>query len=53
MRAKDSFEFFRALAGRRSTAQVLAYDWSGDPAPYLPVLNHFGPLPDEDVIERA
>jgi uncharacterized protein (TIGR03083 family) len=51
VRAKDSFEFFRALAGRRSRAQVLAYDWSGDPAPYLPVLNHFGPLPEQDIIE--
>jgi uncharacterized protein (TIGR03083 family) len=53
VRAKDSFEFFRALAGRRSRAQVLAYDWSGDPAPYLPVLNHFGALPAEDVIEGS
>jgi uncharacterized protein (TIGR03083 family) len=51
VRAKDSFEFFRALAGRRSEAQVLAYDWSGDPAPYLPVLNHFGALPEQDIIE--
>jgi uncharacterized protein (TIGR03083 family) len=53
VRAKDSFELFRALAGRRSTAQVLAYDWSGDATPYLPVLNHFGPLPDADVIETS
>ncbi len=51
VRAPDSFEFFRALAGRRSRAQVLAYDWSGDPTPYLPVLNHFGPLPETDVVE--
>jgi uncharacterized protein (TIGR03083 family) len=51
VRTADSFELFRALAGRRSTAQVLAYDWSGDPAPYLPYLNHFGPLPETDVVE--
>lgn len=51
VRAEDSFEFFRALAGRRGVKQVLAYDWSGDPQPYLPVLNYFGPLPDEDVVE--
>jgi len=51
VRAKDSFEFFRALAGRRGTGQVLGYDWSGDPAPYLPYLNHFGPLPETDVVE--
>ena len=53
VRAKDSFELFRALAGRRGKGQVLGYDWSGDPTPYLPVLNHFGPLPDEDVIEHG
>jgi uncharacterized protein (TIGR03083 family) len=51
VKAGDSFEFFRALAGRRGKDQVLGYDWSGDPAPYLPVLNHFGPLPDADVDE--
>jgi uncharacterized protein (TIGR03083 family) len=51
VRAADSFEFFRALAGRRGRAQVLGYDWSGDPAPYLPVLNHFGELPETDIVE--
>lgn len=51
VKADDSFEFFRALAGRRGVKQVLAYDWSGDPQPYLPVINHFGALPDEDVVE--
>ena len=49
--APDSFELFRALSGRRSRAQVLAYEWDGDPAPYLPVLNRFGPLPERDVVE--
>ena len=51
VRTADSFEFFRALAGRRGVNQVLKYDWTGDPEPYLPVLNHFGPLPEEDIIE--
>jgi uncharacterized protein (TIGR03083 family) len=51
LRVADSFELFRALAGRRGRAQVLAYDWSADPEPYLPVVNHFGPLPEEDVVE--
>lgn len=50
--APDSFELFRALAGRRGVKQVLAYDWDGDPEPYLPLVNHFGPLPDEDVVEQ-
>jgi uncharacterized protein (TIGR03083 family) len=49
--APDSFEWFRALAGRRGRGQVLGYDWSGDPEPYLPLLNHFGPLPEQDVVE--
>ncbi len=48
----DSFEVFRALAGRRGVKQVLAWEWDGDPAPYLPLLNHFGPLPDDDVVEE-
>jgi uncharacterized protein (TIGR03083 family) len=51
VRTKDSFELFRALAGRRGRNQVLGYDWSAEPAPYLPVLNHFGPLPEADVVE--
>lgn len=51
--APDRHELFRALAGRRSRGQVLAYDWSGDPEPYLGMFNHFGPLPDEDVVELA
>lgn len=43
------FEIFRALSGRRGRGQVLGYDWTGDPAPYLPVVNIFGPLPDSDL----
>ena len=38
------FELFRALAGRRSRAQVEGYDWTGDRTPYLDVLCVFGPL---------
>jgi hypothetical protein len=52
VRTPDSFEFFRAFAGRRGVNQVLKYEWSGDPDPYLPVLNHFGPVPEEDIIEQ-
>ena len=29
------FELFRALAGRRSRKQVLAFDWEGDPEPFV------------------
>lgn len=38
------YELFRATLGRRSAAQVAAFDWSGtDPTPYLPHLFLFGP----------
>jgi uncharacterized protein (TIGR03083 family) len=43
------FEVFRSLTGRRSARQVAAWDWSGDPAPYLDLLSPFGPLRDSDV----
>jgi uncharacterized protein (TIGR03083 family) len=43
------FELFRAVAGRRSRAQVAGYDWTGDHTPYLEVLCVFGPLPESDV----
>ena len=48
----ETFEMFRALAGRRSRAQVLAYDWEGDPEPYLEKWMS-GPFawPSTDVIE--
>ncbi|HKB27785.1 MAG TPA: hypothetical protein VKC59_02080, partial [Candidatus Limnocylindrales bacterium] len=39
----DRFELFRAMTGRRSERQIRAYDWSVDPAPYLPVFS-FGPF---------
>lgn len=39
----DPYEFWRALVGRRSRAQMAAWRWSGDPAPYLRVLPVFGP----------
>ncbi len=45
------YEVFRAALGRRSAAQVAAFDWSGtDPAPYLPHLFLFGPR-DTDLVE--
>jgi uncharacterized protein (TIGR03083 family) len=50
--APDSFEFFRALAGRRGLDEIRSWEWSGDLEPYLPVLNHFGPVPEGTVGER-
>jgi uncharacterized protein (TIGR03083 family) len=47
----SEFEWTRALAGRRSRAQVTGYDWSADPAPYLDLLCPFGPLGDVDVYD--
>lgn len=33
----DRFELFRAIAGRRSAAQIRAFEWSVDPEPYVPM----------------
>lgn len=45
------YELFRALLGRRSPAQVLAYDWGGaDGTPYLEQFFVFGPR-ETDLIE--
>ncbi|MGH2757086.1 MAG: hypothetical protein ACRDI3_04790, partial [Actinomycetota bacterium] len=34
------FELFRALSGRRNPDQIRAYDWDGDPEPFI---NYFYP----------
>jgi uncharacterized protein (TIGR03083 family) len=44
------FEALRWRMGRRSRAQMAAFDWSGDPAPVLDHLTVFGP-PPHDIIE--
>jgi uncharacterized protein (TIGR03083 family) len=31
----DAYDLFRALAGRRSAAQVASWSWSADPAPFI------------------
>ena len=36
------FELFRALSGRRNPEQVRAYDWSGDPEPFLEFFYPYG-----------
>lgn len=46
------FELFRALSGRRSRAQIAAFEWSCDPEPYLGAFQ-YGPftLRSEDLVE--
>jgi uncharacterized protein (TIGR03083 family) len=39
----DPYELWRAMPGRRSRAQMAAWNWSGDPQPYLQALPIFGP----------
>ena len=39
----DPFEFFRLRLGRRSTEQVIAMRWTGDPGDVLDRLFVFGP----------
>ena len=48
----EPFEFFRAVTGRRSAAQIQAYDWRVGPEPYLRIFG-FGPfrVRAEDLIE--
>jgi hypothetical protein len=42
----ERFELFRALAGRRSNAQIAAMEWEGDPTPYLDLISMYGPRAD-------
>jgi uncharacterized protein (TIGR03083 family) len=46
----DRYELVRALASRRSTAQIRAYNWDGDPEPYLPIIPAYQPR-DDDIVE--
>jgi uncharacterized protein (TIGR03083 family) len=45
--AADRFELLRALAGRRSRAQILAFEWDGDPGPYLGIIPAYGERADD------
>jgi uncharacterized protein (TIGR03083 family) len=38
----ESFELARAAAGRRNPDQIRAYDWEGDPEPFLPLFYPYG-----------
>lgn len=46
----DRFTVFRALAGRRSRAQILGMDWDGDPTPFVPLISAYGERAD-DLVE--
>jgi len=42
----EPFELLRAFAGRRSRDQILAYDWDGDPDPYVVLIPAYGERDD-------
>ena len=44
------FEALRAMGGRRSLDQVRAYDWTGDPEPYVALLSSYG-CREESLVE--
>jgi uncharacterized protein (TIGR03083 family) len=46
----SEFDLFRALTGRRSPDQVRAFDWTGDPEPYVAIFSAYG-VPEAPVIE--
>lgn len=46
----DPFEVLRALSGRRSLAQVLSLEWTGDARAIAPRLSRY-PLPERDLGE--
>jgi hypothetical protein len=46
----DAYELARMVMGRRSLDQMLAYDWVGDPIPYLHHIPAFEP-PSAAIIE--
>ncbi len=46
----ERFELFRALSGRRSADQIRAYDWEGDPEPFIKYFYPYGPR-EEALVE--
>jgi uncharacterized protein (TIGR03083 family) len=42
----DPFELGRAASGRRSPDQIRAYDWEGDPEPFMGLFYPYGPRTD-------
>ena len=46
----DGFELFRALTGRRTAEEIERLEWTGDPAPFVPVFPLYG-TPDHSLGE--
>ena len=46
----DSFELARAAAGRRNPDQIRAYDWEGDPEPFIALFYPYG-LREDALVE--
>ena len=46
----ERFELYRAMGGRRSRRQILAFDWTGEPEHYLPLIPAYGERAD-DLVE--
>ncbi|GLZ51843.1 maleylpyruvate isomerase N-terminal domain-containing protein [Actinomycetospora sp. NBRC 106378] len=46
------WEFFRGVFSRRSVDQMRAWDWDGDPEPWLAPLCVFGPRTDDQPVAR-
>lgn len=44
------FELFRAVTGRRSKGQMAAFEWEGDPSPFVDAISQYG-LAESDVVE--
>ncbi|MEA2461029.1 MAG: hypothetical protein QOH90_1206 [Actinomycetota bacterium] len=38
----NRWELFRAMSGRRNPGQIGAYDWTGDPEPFIPFFYPYG-----------
>lgn len=38
------FDLVRTLASRRTAAEIISLDWSGNPEPYVPILPEYGPV---------
>jgi hypothetical protein len=43
---KDVVAHLTSFSGRRSTRQIRAMDWTGDPEPYLPLIPAYGERTD-------